>query len=151
MINLKSICFISIASEDRKETSQSFQTVTIVGAVRGVVAVVVICATVCLVIRYRHKRSQSVNLQYSFEWCDIWSNSIRFSWVVDVDEDIIFFSNEWMINRLFLQMIVGINRIFKVKRIFVKVDFISSNSEVVVILYSPVTLICAVQINDPSF
>ena len=67
MINLKSICFISIASEDRKETSQSFQTVTIIGAVRGVVAVVVICATVCLVIRYRHKRSQSVNLQYSFE------------------------------------------------------------------------------------
>ena len=56
-----------------------------------------------------------------------------------------------MINRLFLQMIVGINRIFKVKRIFVEVDFISSNSEVVVILYSPVTLICAVQINDPSF
>ena len=76
----------------------------------------------------------------------------KVQWVVDVDEDINFFfqTNEWLIGFL-LQMMVGINRIFKVNRIFVKVDFISYNSKVVVLLYSPVTLMCAIQINGPSF
>ena len=76
----------------------------------------------------------------------------KVQWVVDVDEDINFFfqTNEWLIGFL-LQMMVGINRIFKVNRIFVKVDFISYNSEVVVLLYSPLTLMCAIQINGPSF
>ena len=115
-------------------------------------AVAVICATVCLVICYRHKRSQSVDLQYPFEWCDIWNNSIRFSELWMLMKTIIFFSqtNEWLIGFL-LQMMVGINRIFKVNRIFVKVDFISYNGEVVVLLYLPVTLMCAIQINGPSF
>ena len=61
-INLKSIGFISVASEDQEETSQSFQMVAIVGVVCGVVAVAVICATVYLVIRYRNKRSQNGDL-----------------------------------------------------------------------------------------
>ena len=61
-INLKSIGFISVASEDQEETSQSFQMVAIVGAVCGVVAVAVICATVYLVIRYRNKRLQNGDL-----------------------------------------------------------------------------------------
>ena len=50
---MESICFISVAPKDQKKTHQPSQTVPIVGAVCGVVAVAVICATVYLVIRYR--------------------------------------------------------------------------------------------------
>ena len=61
-INLKSIGFISVASEDQEETSHTYQIVAIVGAVCGVVAVFFMCATVYLVIRYRNKRSQNRDL-----------------------------------------------------------------------------------------
>ncbi|PFX16429.1 ZP domain-containing protein-like [Stylophora pistillata] len=50
------------ASKNQEETSQSFQTVAIVGAVCGVVAVAIICATVYLVIRRRNKHTQNGDL-----------------------------------------------------------------------------------------
>ena len=59
---MESICFISVAPKDQKKTHQPYQTVPIVGAVCGVVAVAVICATVYLVIRYRTKRTQNGDL-----------------------------------------------------------------------------------------
>nr|XP_058962133.1 ZP domain-containing protein-like [Pocillopora verrucosa] len=51
-----------VAPKDQKETRQPSQTLPIVGAVCGVVAVAVICATVYLVIHYRSKRTQSGDL-----------------------------------------------------------------------------------------
>lgn len=51
-----------VASADQEKTSQSFQTVAIVGAVCGVVAVAIICATVYIVIRHRNKHTQNGDL-----------------------------------------------------------------------------------------
>lgn len=51
-----------VAPKDQKETRQPSQKLPIVGAVCGVVAVAVICATVYLVIHYRSKRTQSGDL-----------------------------------------------------------------------------------------
>ena len=59
---MESICFIPVAPKDQKETRQPSQKLPIVGAVCGVVAVAVICATVYLVIHYRSKRTQSGDL-----------------------------------------------------------------------------------------
>lgn len=51
-----------VASKNQEETSQSFQTVAIVGAVCGVVAVAIICATVYLFIRRQNKHTQNGDL-----------------------------------------------------------------------------------------